>query len=323
MFPLPNVLVHAMGTTPLHLTSVISLQNSSQAELWCQGSAAGHSSPEQNSSKEIPEGCQSFAFRGSIPYHASGNRSGGRQNRFWWEDSSCLHLGTQMLAVVLCSLSIDLAARWRTVERRAALGHSRLFPCTGVKPWLLQCCGVLWFLLVLCPKSPSLRKHVLEQRYINCGVWASLVAPRLLQSHTSVPPGETTGPPRHARDSATASKAARLGMPSLARSWCLAPNCCLCRATPPLSWFVWRRKVGRAPPASCSWGPRRRNGREQGRQREKGAVSLPGYKTVSPVWNCLAGDEKGTLTWRLKVETTNQARTTSSRERTAPGKRLL
>lgn len=59
-------------------------------------------------------------------------------------------------------------------------------------------------------------------------------------------------------------------------------------------------------------------GQGAGREREKGAVSLPGYRSVLPVWNCLAGDETGALTWRLKVETTTQAHTTSSWEGAVP-----
>lgn len=54
-------------------------------------------------------------------------------------------------------------------------------------------------------------------------------------------------------------------------------------------------------------------GRREG-GREEGAVSLPGYRTVLPLWNCLARDKKGALTPRLKVETINRAYTTFSWE---------
>lgn len=40
-----------------------------------------------------------------------------------------------------------------------------------------------------------------------------------------------------------------------------------------LSWFIWRGKVGRAPPASCSWRPRWRTGSEQGAGRWEGERS--------------------------------------------------
>ncbi|KAK4826589.1 hypothetical protein QYF61_010351 [Mycteria americana] len=42
--------------------------------------------------------------------------------------------------------------------------------------------------------------------------------------------------------------------------------------------------------------------KEQEGEREKGDVSLPGYKAVLPVWNCLGSDKKGALTSRLKAK---------------------
>lgn len=40
---------------------------------------------------------------------------------------------------------------------------------------------------------------------MNCGVWVPLVAQLLLQSHTSVLPVETVGPPEHAQDMGAAA----------------------------------------------------------------------------------------------------------------------
>lgn len=201
-----------------------------------------------------------------------------------WEDSSRLHLGIQMFAILLCWLSAILLPGG--VERSPdscgvviSCGHS-LFSALNLPHWgrVWEQRQANWCLAIVSGTQTALkpcclfrqlvhlsmrghRSHCQQNSALEHLTWCIVEVHKICRSLSTF----------------------LLALSSLFCHW-QDWDLTLCEAAHHLSWFVQRGKVSRASPASRCWRPRWRNISEQGAGKWEGERgSLPGYKTVLSV----------------------------------------